>query len=152
VGELALLDRRHAPVAFGPVAVLRLLEVVDAPEERQPAVLVDGRDGGEVRRVDDEHRVELEADRTRPDAAYAGEPERAERFLVARPAANLARDGFEHLVLRRLLDEANERFDVGAEGDETGRRFVVGPGGREGVEEREVEGAQGPDAEGAGNE
>ena len=94
---------------------------------------------GQVGGVDDQDGVELEADRPRLDAAHAGQEHGAEQLLVAGAPADLRGDRFEQLLARRVLDEADERLDVGAElHDVRSGLDLRGGDGRQAVEEGEV--------------
>ena len=89
-----LVGRRHASISStAPIVqlpsriVLRLrrLEVVDRPEDRQPAVLVGRGEAGDVRRVHHQHRVKLEAHaRPRLHVAHAGQEQRGHDLAIRR--------------------------------------------------------------------
>ncbi len=76
--------------------------------------------------VDDEHRVEFEADGTRLNAAYAGKHERAQDLLIAGAAANARADLFEQAVARGVLNQANQRLDIALHGGESALHLLGG--------------------------
>ncbi len=71
-------------------------------------------------RVDDEHRVELEADGARLDVPHAGEQQRGQDLAIAQPAPDAGGDLFEHPLAGRVLDEPYQRLDLRREADEPG--------------------------------
>src|SRR6185437_5302646 len=89
-------------------------------------------------RVDDQHGMELETDRARLDAAHAGQEHGAEQLFVTGTRVNFGGDLFEQFVALRVLNETDERFDLGAEGNELACGLVFGGRSRQSVEETEV--------------
>ena len=60
-----------------------VLEVVESPEDRQPALGVGAGEARQVRGVDNEHGVELEPDaRPRFDVSHAGQKQRGQHFAI----------------------------------------------------------------------
>ncbi len=89
--------------------------------------------------MDDEHGVELETDRARLDAAHASEEHRGEELVVTGARVDLVRDLVEQGLARRVLDQPDERLDIGGDGNNGGQvRRRGSAGGREMVEKREV--------------
>jgi len=68
-----------------------------------------------VGRIHNQHGVELEPDRTGLNAARTGKKERGQQLLLANALMHLPGDRFEKSFPRRILDQTNQRFDVGAE-------------------------------------
>ncbi len=92
-----------------------------------------------MRRVDDQHGVELETDRPRLNAAHAGQEHGAEQLLIAGSFSHLIDDAFHEFVARRVFEQTDERFNFGAERDEMASGFVVvGGRGGQAVQESEV--------------
>jgi hypothetical protein len=118
--------RGHAPVAFLGVTRLRVLEVVDRPEQGEPAIAIGRRQARDVGGVDDEDGVELETDRSRLNAAHAGEHEPRQDLLVAGAAADALGDLLEQAIARRVFDEPDQRFDVAFDGRNRALHLLCG--------------------------
>jgi hypothetical protein len=91
---------------------------------------------GQVRRVDDQHRMELETDRgPRLHVAHACQQERGQNFCVGRAAVNPGGHLFQQPIARRLFQQPHQRFDLRPQlhDPRVGRRF----GGRDGPQGRE---------------
>ena len=63
--------------------------------------------------VDDQHGMELEADRPGLNAAHAGKKKCGQELLITQPRSHAARDGLDQLVAMGVFDELDERLDVG---------------------------------------
>ena len=101
------------------------LEVIERPEDRQPAMLGRRGQAGQVGRVDDQHGVELEADRRpRLDVLHAGQQQRGQQLAIAQALVNPAGDFFEQPVARRLFDQPHERLDLGSSRTTFGSSFA----------------------------
>src|SRR5262249_45861765 len=131
-GEPGLLDRPHAPVAPALVARLRGLEVVDRPEQRQPAVPVRRGQGGLVGGVDHQHRVELEADGPRLDAPDPRQEHGREQVLVAGALVDLGGHLRHEVLARRVLDQLDQGLDLPVQTDQPAPDGVGGGGGGQG--------------------
>jgi hypothetical protein len=68
-----------------------------------------------VRRVDDEHGVELEANRPRLDIADPGQQQCGNRLAVAEAPTNAMAQLLENPFARRVFEQSHERFDLTAE-------------------------------------
>ena len=79
----------------------------------------------QVGRVDDQHRVELEADRVRLDVADAGQEEARQQVAVREPPLQVSDGHLEGPLAGRLLDPAHDRLDLGAEPDRVGPDLQV---------------------------
>ena len=118
----ASTQRRHR----ARPARLRALEVVQRPEQREEP-LVRGRfQGQQVRGVDDVHAMEAAAGAARIDVADAGEVERGHELAIVDPGAEQLGGRLEDLLARRVLDDANDGLDIGAEADEIGPDIGLG--------------------------
>ena len=62
--------------------------------------------------IDDQDRVELEADRPRLDAAHAGQHDGTEELLITQPLLDLLGDPANQLLAGCVFDQADKRFDV----------------------------------------
>ena len=96
-------------------------------------------------RVDDQHRVELEADRRpRLDVAHARQQERGQHFAIRVAAMNAVGDLFEQPLARRFLDQPHERFDGVVELHQPGRQGrLLGRDARQAAQESEPAGHRG---------
>ncbi len=121
-GHEPLVDRGQLPVAGEHIAKLRCLEIVDRPEERQPAIGWRQIAAGQMHRMHHQHCMELEADRTRLDVAHTGEQQRGEQLVMVEPGPHARAERFEHFAARCGLDQANERLDRGRESHRVGLR------------------------------
>jgi hypothetical protein len=114
--------------------------MVERPENRQPAVLIGRGQAGQVGGVDDQHRVELEADaRPRLDVAHAREQEGGQQFAVTEAGLHAVCHFLQQPVARRVLEQAHGGLDVFAESHELRVEGGVRRGHRrQAREEREV--------------
>ena len=111
-----LVHRPHRPVALADVLRLRALEVVERPEDRQPAVGVGRAEAGQVGRVDDQDRVELEADAgPRLDVAHAGQQQRRQHVAVSQALPDPRGDLLQQPLARGLLQQPDQGLDLGLE-------------------------------------
>ena len=114
-----LVHRAHRPVPLADVLRLRALEVVERPEDRQPAVGVGRGEAGQVGRVDDQHGVELVADAgPRLHVAHPGQEQRREHVAVRRALPHPSGHLLQQPLARGLLQEADEGLDLGLEPDD----------------------------------
>ncbi len=82
LGQVRFVDRPEHPVALLDVLRLRVLEIIEGPEQRQQP-LGHGRGLAQhVRRIDHHHRVELEPDRPRLDVADARQEQSRQAGLL----------------------------------------------------------------------
>ncbi len=129
VRQTRFVHRLHPPAALLHVAGLRILEVVERPEEGQPAIRVGGRKSGPIDRVDGHHRVELEPHRgPRLDVPHPGQQQGSQNLLVTETLADPRPDDLQQPLAGRLLQQANQRFDVRQQGDRAGRQSGLGSG------------------------
>src|SRR5437660_12854919 len=83
--------------------------------------------------------MKLEADRTRLDAAHAGEEEPGQQLLITDAALHLLRYCSQQSLARRLLNQAHQRLDIGIEQDFVARNLGLVRGDRrQTVEKGEV--------------
>ncbi len=129
--EGGFVDGSHRPIAGADVLGLRGFELVDGPEDREPAVAVGGSQAGEVGGVDDEDGVEFEADRSWLDVAHAGEKEGGEDLPVGEALVDAGGDFLQNALARGVFEEADDGFDVRVEADHlrVERGFGGGDGG-----------------------
>ena len=125
-GQVCLVHLGQGPVALLDVLGLRLLEVVERPEQGEQAIGDLGGLAQQVRRVDDHHRVELEADRVGPDVTDAGEEEAREQVAIGEPLLEVGHRDLDCPLSGRLLDPAHHRFDLGAKPDRVRTDLHVG--------------------------
>jgi hypothetical protein len=90
--DFRFLNRPHRPIALFHVRGLRTLEGVDGPKDGQPAIGVRRGKAGQVSRIDDENRVELEAHGTRLNVAHARQQKRGDDLAISRAAPNARSD------------------------------------------------------------
>ncbi len=111
-----LVHRPHRPVALADVLRLRALEVVERPEDRQPAVGVGRGEAGQMGRVDRQHGLELVADAgPRLHVAHPGQEQRREHVAVGRALPHPGGHLLQEPLARGLLQEADEGLDLGLE-------------------------------------
>ncbi len=108
------------PISFLDVLRLRALEIVECPEQGQQPFGHGRRLAQNVRRIDDHHGVELEADRPRLDVADARQEQAGEQVLVREALLELRDHHFESAVARSLLDQPHDGLDLGAKLDHLG--------------------------------
>ena len=124
-GEACLVHLAERPVPFLDVLRLRGLEVVERPEQGEQPVVLRGGLPQQVRRVDDEDGVELEADRVRLHVADAGQEEGRQQVPVREPLLQVPDGHLERPLAGRLLDPAHDRLDLRAEPDRVGADLQV---------------------------
>ena len=73
--------------------------------------------------VDDQDRVELEADRPRLDAAHAGQHEGTQELLISQSVLDALGHLGDQLLARRVFDKTDQGLDVGAERDDGNGNF-----------------------------
>ncbi len=125
-GNRRLFDRTHRPIAFANVVFLGLLEVIECPEDRQPALLVGRCEARQVRGIHDQHGVKLEP-HVRPwlNVAHPGQLQPRQKLLVAEAAVNPGRDRLEQFFARRFFEQPHDWLDLRVESHAVGlrRRF-----------------------------
>ncbi len=121
LGHERLADRTHGPVAFAHILGLRPLEVVQPPENRQPAVRFRRRQPSQMQRLDHQHRMELEPHaRPRLDVPHPRQQQGGQHLAVRRPLADPFGYPLHDTVTRRVLDQAHQRFDLRYQADTLG--------------------------------
>jgi hypothetical protein len=139
VGNGGFIDGAHGPIAFLYIARLGAFELIDGPEDREPAFGIVRSEAGEMRGINDEDGVKFETDWTRLDVADAGQKERREYFLVGRAAVDALGDFFEDAFARGVFEQAHERLDVGMKtNDVFGNSCFGGGDGRQAIEKTEA--------------
>ena len=114
-GHPLLRHRSHGPVSLLDVAGLGFLEIVDRPQDRQPAIRIGTRQCGQVRGVNHQHGVKLEADSgPRFNVAHSGQKQGAEHLPIRNPAAADPRSQFlDQAFARLVLQQAHQWLDLG---------------------------------------
>jgi hypothetical protein len=105
------VHRRHRPVALLHIGRLRGFELIDRPENRQPAIRIRRGQAGQMRGIHDQHRVEFETHRTRLNVAHARELQRGENFPITQSAFDARGDFLEHAFARRRFEQPHQRLD-----------------------------------------
>ena len=70
------VQRPHPPTGFPRGCRLRVLEIIERPEDRQPPIRIRRRDAGQMRRVHHQHRMKLEPHRPRLHVPHPGQQQR----------------------------------------------------------------------------
>jgi hypothetical protein len=132
-------DWAEGPVTFPDVGGLRAFELIDGPENGQPAIRIGRGEAGEMRGINDEDGVKFEADWSRLDVADSGEQESGKDFAIRKTATNFGREFLKNAFARGFLEKADERLDFGMQSDGFGIKFsFVGTNGTEAREESEI--------------
>ena len=99
------------PIAFADISRLGIFEIIESPEDWQPTVALGRGEAGQVRRVNHQHRVTFESDRTWLNISHAGQQQGCEHFAITQAATNPGRNFFQQPVSRRLFEQADNRLD-----------------------------------------
>jgi len=121
--ESRLVHRGHRPIPFFHVLCLSFFEMIEGPEDGEPPLIVGTRHAGEMRRVDHQHRMELETQRPRLHVANAGQEQRRDHLAIARPLLDFGRHFLQQLLSRRIFHQADQRLDLVIEPHDLGVRF-----------------------------
>ena len=122
------IGRAHRPVAFLHVLCLRRFEIIERPENRQPAVRIRRRQAREVRGVDHQHRMEFEADRPRLNVAHTGQQQGREQVAVTHTAPDFRGNFFKQPLARCVFEETNQRLHLRTEPNDSYAGFRGGNG------------------------
>ena len=83
-----------------------------------------------MRRIDDEHRMELESDRARLDVAHAGQQQRRENFTIRRAAFDFGSHLLQHTFAGRVLQQPDQRLNLGMQPHHARFELRLGGGDR----------------------
>jgi len=102
----------HRPITFTNITCLGTLEVIDAPEDRQPTIGIRRGHAGQVRRVHRQYRVEFETDRAGLHVAYTGEQQRSQGVAIAQTLLDPIRDFFQDAGAGGVFQQPDHRLDL----------------------------------------
>ena len=100
----ALIDSAHRPVSLPDIGFLGGFELIDCPEDRQPAIAICRGQAGEMRGVYYQHSVKLEPYWTRLNVADARQEKCREHLAIAKAFVNSRGHLFENPLARGVLE------------------------------------------------
>ena len=119
------IDRSHRPVPLTHILRLRIFEIVEGPEDRQPTVRIGGSKARQMGGIYYQYRVKLETYWTGLNVTHASQQQCSQQLSILQAVFDSGSHFLEQLISRGILQQPHERLDFRLESYDLGVQLSI---------------------------